>query len=375
MQTAAKMDLLKDIQEKCIECPLCQRECQFLKKFGTPKAIADQFDPTLLKYQTLPFECSLCGLCTAVCPVTINPAYMFLEMRRRVVRLGGKNFQEYAPLLRYEKRGVSKRYTFYGFPDHCQTVFFPGCALSGTRPDTVWKVFQDIGGLIPYLGIVLDCCAKPSHDLGRDDYFRSMFGEMKGYLIDQGIRTILAACPNCYKMFKEYGAPLQIRSVYEILAEDKDIEGKRIQGTVTIHDPCVTRFEKPIQEAVRNLIQSQGVSMEEMEHQRANALCCGEGGAVGFIAPELSESWGAKIKEEARGKRILTYCAGCVNWVNRFTPANHVLDFFYEPEATLSGRIKGSKTPITYWNRIRLKKRFQKIRPALEARERPLVQQ
>ena len=197
-----------------------------------------------------------------------------------------------------------------------------------------------------------------------------MFGEMKGYLLDQGVQTVLVACPNCYKMFKEYGDPLQVKTVYEILAEGKDIEGKGIQGTVTVQDPCVTRFENPIQDAVRNLIRSHGISIDELEHQRANTLCCGEGGAVGFIAPELAESWRNKIKSETRGKQILTYCAGCVTHLNRLTPTHHVLDFLYEPEATLSGKIKGSKAPITYWNRIRLKKRFQKMVPALVTRER-----
>ncbi len=28
---------------------------------------------------------------------------------------------------------------------------------------------------IPSVGIVLDCCTKPSHDLGRDDFFNAMF--------------------------------------------------------------------------------------------------------------------------------------------------------------------------------------------------------
>jgi hypothetical protein len=137
-----------------------------------------------------------------------------------------------------------------------------------------------------------------------------MFGEMKGYLVDKGIQTVLV------------------------------------------------------------VIQSRGVSIEEMEHQRADTLCCGEGGAVGFIAPELAGCWGDKIKSETRGKQILTYFAGCVSYMNRLTPTNHVLDFFYEPEATLAGKVKGSKALITYWNRIRLKKQFQNTVPAMVTRER-----
>ena len=71
------------------------------------------------------------------------------------------------------------------------------------------------------------------------------------------------------------------------------------------------------------------------------------------------ENWGVKRRSEAQGKRILTYCVGCATYLNRLTPTYHILDLFYEPEATLSGKVKASKAPITYWNRIRLKRRFQ----------------
>ena len=148
----------------------------------------------------------------------------------------------------------------------------------------------------------MDCCTKPSHDLGREDYFQAMFGEMKSYLVDKGIQTVLVACPNCYQIFKNLGHPLQVKTVYEVLAEIVPGNTPKGLGVVTVHDPCVTRFEKPIQDAVRALIQNQGGTIEEMEHQRAKTICCGEGGAVGFIAPDLAESWGVQIKSEAQGK-------------------------------------------------------------------------
>lgn len=364
------MDPRKLISEKCTACSLCLKDCAFLRKYGHPKIIADTYYSNQAKDPSVAYECSLCGLCQEVCPEGIDPSQMFQEMRREAVLLGQGAFPEHRHLLKYEKRGISKRYTWYGLPRGCQTILFPGCALPGNRPSTVFKLYEHLIKRFPDLGVVLDCCTKPSCDLGRDDYFQTMFGEMKDYLLDKGIQNVLLACPNCYKMFKGYGDPLRIKTVYEVLAEGQSRERKGTSGIVTVHDPCVTRFEKPIQDAVRNLVQNRGLSIEEMEHQGANTLCCGEGGAVGFMAQELSENWGLKIKSETRGKPILTYCAGCVNLLNRLTPTHHVLDFFFEPEATLSGRVKRSKAPITYWNRIRLKKRFQKMVPALVTRER-----
>ena len=45
---AAEGTLAKSIQEVsegCINCPSCQKECAFLRKYGTPKAIAKHIIP------------------------------------------------------------------------------------------------------------------------------------------------------------------------------------------------------------------------------------------------------------------------------------------------------------------------------------------
>jgi hypothetical protein len=47
-----------------------------------------------------------------------------------------------------------------------------------------------------------------------------------------------------------------------------------------------------------------------------------------------------------------------------------VLDLLYEPEAAMAGKAKVSNAPITYLNRVRLKKRFQKDIQAKATRER-----
>jgi heterodisulfide reductase subunit C len=79
---------LETVSQKCINCKLCQKECEFLRRYGKPKEIADSYNPGDKNHQAMPFECSLCRLCAAVCPVKINPALMFIEMRRQTVRSG-----------------------------------------------------------------------------------------------------------------------------------------------------------------------------------------------------------------------------------------------------------------------------------------------
>ncbi len=361
---------LTAISEKCINCELCQKECGFLRKYGKPKEIADSYNPLDKVHQGMPFECSLCQLCAAVCPVKINPANMFLEMRKETFIRGNGDYSEHCAILGYEKRGTSKRYTYYAIPPDCDTIFFPGCTLSGTRPDKVMKLYELMKESIPSLGVVLDCCIKPSRDLGREKYFSSMFQEMKDFLVDNGVRKVIVACPNCYKVFKKHGGELSVFTAYEFMSGNDLPETVKINGTITIHDPCALRFEESIHSAVRDLAVKKGLKIEEMPHSRVKTLCCGEGGSVGFLSPDLAKNWGLIRKKETNGNRIITYCAGCANHLSSFTSTSHILDLVFEPEATMSGKVKGSKAPFTYLNRIKLKKQLKNMVNGAVTRER-----
>lgn len=130
--------------DKCIECKLCRKECNFLQKYGTPKQIADTYAAASAENQLMPFECSLCGLCATVCPTGINPASMFLEMRKEYAENGLNDFSGHSAILAYERKGASKRYSYYGLPVGCDTVMFPGCTLPGTRPGKVQALFTHL---------------------------------------------------------------------------------------------------------------------------------------------------------------------------------------------------------------------------------------
>ncbi len=302
VKTPLQLELEK-VSEKCTKCGSCQKDCKFLKKCGKPKEIADAYDPSDRVYQAMPFECSLCQLCAAVCPEKINPAAMFLEMRRERVKLSQGDYPEHKGMLAFERRGTSQRYTYYAIPAGCDTVFFPGCALPGSRPDKTFKLYEQMKKDIPTLGIVLDCCMKISHDLGRKEHFTAMFQEMKNFLLENGVQKVIVACPNCHRIFKQYGEELSVKTVYEIVGEHSLPLMESVEGVVTIHDPCAVRFEEPAQSAVRHLVMNQGLVIEEMPHHGERTLCCGEGGIVGCVSPDLSKCWGAQDTGRGKGQK------------------------------------------------------------------------
>ncbi len=366
----ALQEQLQSISTHCHQCQRCVTECQFLQNHGDPKRLADNYTPIDGYYLQLPFKCSLCGLCTAVCPKQLDMATMFLEMRRETVSRGAGNLRQHKGLQGYEKKGTSQRFSWYALPEGCDTVFFPGCGLPGTRPEQTMKTFARLQRSMPKVGIVLDCCTKPSHDLGKEKYFHAMFGEMKQFLLKHGIKTILVACPNCDKVFRDYGPEFETSSIYELLAASDLPKAADISETVNVHDPCVARFSSSVQDAVRSLVEKIGLNLVETEHSRDTTLCCGEGGAVGAVAPELAAGWTKKRTEEATASRTVTYCSGCAGFIGKQGPTNHILDLIFSPEAALKDKAKVSKAPLTYLNRLKIKKAIKNAVATAVSRER-----
>ncbi len=360
---------LERVRERCTECGACRDECAFLKRYGTPLEIVRGYDPADAKGMRMPFACSLCRLCSAVCPVDAAPAEMFLEMRREAVDRGTAPFPEHKGLLAYERTGMSRRFTWYGLPDGCTVVFFPGCALPGTRPGRTGEVFEMLRRDDPRLGIVLDCCGRISESLGRDEFSRTMMGEMCTYLTGHGVREVIVACPNCYSMFREYGSGLQVRMVYEALPERGHAPGTD-RGEVAIHDPCAVRFHTVCHDAVRSHLRKAGITARDMEHARELTLCCGSGAGAYTVSPELAGAWTERSTGRLQERTMTTYCAGCAERLGRRVRTVHVLDIICDPEKALAGRSPEARAPFTYLNRLRMKSRFRKAVPAAASRER-----
>ena len=351
--------VINQIENPCDSCNLCKKECAFLTNYGNPGTIAKAYKSESDKILTASFECSLCGLCTSICPKNLDPTAMFLEFRKQSVQKRQKTFSEYEKLLNFEAKGISKQYTLYRLPENCDTIFFPGCSLAGTRPDNTLKAYQYLKTHIGTIGIVLDCCTKPSHDLGRQDYFNKKFFKLKTSLWENGIRTIIVACPSCHQIFNTYGREFNLKTVYDIMSSKGFEDEHMVSGDVTIHDPCPIRFESSIQDSVRWIIKARGLNIIDTHHKKEKTLCCGEGGAVGYLSPELAQEWTTKITNEAHLHKIVSYCCGCVNLLSRKSESFHILDLVFDPKKAMAGKAKVSNAPMTFLNRLRLKKRLK----------------
>jgi Fe-S oxidoreductase len=130
---------------------------------------------------------------------------------------------------------------------------------------------------------------------------------------------------------------------------------------VVVHDPCPLRLESGIQTSVRTLLAAQGLEVRKMKHSGKRTLCCGEGGGVGFHNPGFAKAWGEKRKKLAGDDRIVTYCAGCAGFLGRIASVSHLGEVLFEQEKALAGKSKVAKAPLTYVNRLLLKRRLGKM--------------
>lgn len=344
----------------CKLCKMCLKECPLIQKWGMPGELATQWLAGKLSAEqtrAIAFECTLCGLCTQVCPVRgLDPRGFFQALREEAVRDNPAILSPYKGLLRYERTGLTGAFSFYGLPDGVRRVFFPGCALSGTRPDTVLRVLERLRMEDPATGFVMRCCTKPSLMLGRRDYFLEQNRTLFARLEAAGVQEVLVACPNCFNALRTAEPPFAVRTVYEVLADNDPEPAPGMERVKTaVHDPCVLRAEKTVHAAVRDLLWNHGCSVSEMRHAHHKALCCGEGGGLAIAHPKLADTWLHTRLTEAKGRELAVYCAGCLERLAPHAPTRHVLDILLDGPAGDPPR--PSSGAATYFNRLRLKKR------------------
>ncbi|MGC8660858.1 MAG: (Fe-S)-binding protein, partial [Desulfomonilaceae bacterium] len=112
------------------------------------------------------------------------------------------------------------------------------------------------------------------------------------------------------------------------LVKENSLKLKEFPLRVTYHDPCdLGRGSREFENA-RMLIRSiPGVELVEMENNRENCSCCGGGGNLEMIDPELSSKiTEQKIREiiSTGAQAVVTSCQQCVRTMTTWVRRNEV---------------------------------------------------
>jgi heterodisulfide reductase subunit D len=117
------------------------------------------------------------------------------------------------------------------------------------------------------------------------------------------ISTLVTSCPHCYRAFtndypNRFGLSVPFETLHfsqfaaDLIQRESIRLTKPVDLKLTYHDPCyLGRMGEKIYREPREVLASiPGLKMEEMEHNRDKATCCGGGGLVRAYLPILSSA-------------------------------------------------------------------------------------
>ena len=138
-----------------------------------------------------------------------------------------------------------------------------------------------------------------------------------------GVKTVVFSCPSCYKTWKAYYDTklelLHATQFIEKLISDGTLHLGEVNLTVTYHDPCDLGRNAGVFEEPRRILNAiPGLRLVELGQNRLQSICCGGGGNLEMVAPDLSGALAQKKIEEIQqtgAKTVLTACQQCVRTI------------------------------------------------------------
>lgn len=288
------------------------------------------------------FDCTLCGACQEACPLGIGLHRLWLDLRARLAAQGAQPAK--AELL---EKNLAQSHNVFGEdneerlewledlpeemaealePDRADLVYFTGCVASfypmaQKIPLALAKILSVAGVSPAVLGGNEWCCGFPLLGAGKPGEFEALRRHNLELVRAKGASQVLFACPSCYQTWREFypheGLRLWHTSQYlpEMVRQGR-LQPGRLELTVTYHDPCDLGRGAGVLQAPRELIaQIPGVRLVEMAHNQERSLCCGGGGNLEMVNPQLSARMTALKMEEvlATGAQVVvSACQQCL---------------------------------------------------------------
>jgi len=243
--------------------------------------------------------------------------------------------------------------------------FMPGCSLSAYNPKWVLAITEHLKESFKDFSLVHTCCGKPTISIGQEAAFDQRFSLLEDKLNQMSIDILIVACQNCKKTISTYkNSNVEIISLWEVLPKiglPKEMigKGKDSQRVFTIHDSCPTRFDKPLQDGVRWIVKELGYKVIESEESREKTRCCGSGGMVLTVNPELGKKIAKRRIDSLVSDDVIVYCASCRGaLLTGKTRTWHLLDLIFGQVATEENLPKDPlASPLKAWgNRWKTKK-------------------
>ena len=354
--------------DSCVKCGSCVEVCpvysqskqleitmggfftnlkSFIRKaYGLPGMFlgSTKTKDILKAYSEHPYLCTLCGRCGAVCPAYIDAKDLRIVAREFMVEKG-----EYPSIIDRMAETLDKVHNIVGepsedrsmwvqalsqVPEHlfqkekAKVVYFVGCVASyfpmtKRIPQSFVQILDKAGVDFTLLGGEEWCCGFPMIAAGLKKKAEASIQHNLEKVKEKGAETIVFACPSCYHTWKErFNTEIEIfhstQFIKKLIDEGK-LRFKEKAIKVTYHDPCDLGRASGVYEAPRDILKAiPGVELVEMEENRDRCKCCGGGGDLEMVNPDLSAALAqAKIEEiKATGAdAVISACQQCIRTI------------------------------------------------------------
>jgi Fe-S oxidoreductase len=349
--------------------------------------IAQELLEGTLKYEAglidLIYTCTTCGACDINCKSIRD-----MEVLDTILCLRAKCVQDMGPLPQHKEYAVNieNHHNIYGEPHknrldwvpekslsgQTDVVFFTGCAASYRHQETAVNSLNILkAGNIDYklIGEEEYCCGAVLWRTGQTEAFKKTVAENIDIFKRLGIKTLITSCAECYGTFKG-GYPRFTDTDFEVLHITEVIHKLLKEGKLnltnkqnikaTYHDPCLLgrlsekyipwdgeikpfglhdppkqwrRGTYGVYEAPREILRSiPGIELAEMPRNEENGFCCGAGGGVPAVFPDLAQWIAMERLDEAQStgsEAIVSCCPFCEdNFIKAIKETNSGLRYY-----------------------------------------------
>ena len=357
-------------------CSKCMDACTMIRHFRqNPKRIAADLGVTVLPVDEkikhvasrMLNSCSLCGLCTDVCPAGVDTCAA-MRASRNILKENGHLPAAYHDFWMADMEfSMSEESYMLVQPNRAQAslLFFPGCQLTASLPDAVADTFAYIRRGEPSAAMILSCCGIPADWAGEKEALLQVIAKIRADWESVGKPAILYACGACRKTFEKYLPEARGTLVYEWLPDQKDLPVYENNSLLSacVYDPCNCRNDAAGRSAVRRIARAAGYKITEIAGGGEKAACCGFGGHIYPVNPDLLDKI---LLERASASELpyITYCANCRDlFLSKGKESRHILEILFPSGADSAKRLPALTERRE--NRRLLKAKYSGIKSAM----------
>ena len=297
------------------------------------------------------YQCLECSHCLTWCKPEIDIATL-VELKRREFVAQGRQPKGLGKL----SLSVRKKFNPFDEPSDKRNdwikpkknkgtpvLYFVGC-LASYREKEIAKDTVASLELLGYQVIITEdegCCGSPLFRTGDEEGGLDMAQHNVAVLNDLDVQEVVTSCPGCYRVLtqdypdRDLKINKPVRHISEVLSASlKKLPTSSFDGNITYHDPCHLGRHCGIYDPPRDVIfHVSGTPLVEMERNRDNSTCCGNGAGLRILFPDAAKKIGTERIRHAKNvdaKYIVTTCPFCKNMLA--SQSDETLDVLDLPE-------------------------------------------